>query len=168
MKIASLSTGHCAAGLIAIAAIVAGCTSATPTGVGIPSAAHSRGVRHLVLETTTVKFYNSGSSTIYGSGSATCWSVSPTPLPSIGPGNYSGVIDLSYDTACVGGPDHIDISYGPSGGPSCLFTTTYNAGFSYSVSNNPLTDCTATASGAPIFKELFSYDPSGSLNKRHR
>jgi hypothetical protein len=39
MKIASLSTGHCAAGLIAIAAIVAGCTSATPTGVGIPSAA---------------------------------------------------------------------------------------------------------------------------------
>jgi hypothetical protein len=150
-------------------AIVAGCSTqagsplgSSPAGLGA-SRAHS-----LNIVTTRVEIYNSGSATILGTGSSACWTISPTPLPSVSPDTYSGVISLSYNTTCAG-PNFIDIAYAPTVGAddSCTFVTTYDMGFSYSVDNSEGTACTATPSHNVAFDELFSYDPSGSLRK-HR
>jgi hypothetical protein len=170
MKPGNFPFAHCAFGaVLAAATMIAACTtsSAPVTNAAVSQSQGKHRVGPLVLETTTVKFYNSGSSTIYGSGSSTCWSVSPTPLPSLAPDAYSGTITLGYDTTCINGPDDIAITYGPSSGPDCTFITTYSVGFQYQAVNNELTDCTATPSGAAAFDELYSYDPAGSVRK-HR
>jgi hypothetical protein len=162
VKIKRLGIAHCRLAWFVAAAVVAACSSTSgPAGSG--SVLQSR---PSVVEMTTVAIYNSGSSTIYGSGSSTCWTASPSPWPSVAPSGYSKVVTLTYDTTCINGPDYIAATYGPPSGPDCTFTTTYHAGFSYSATNNFLTDCTATPSGNAAFNELFSYDPAGSLRKR--
>lgn len=167
----SFSTQLSIFAVVAAGCVIAACSSTSGPGTtgSIPGAASRRGASPLVLVSTNVKFYNSGPSTIYGSGSATCWSTSPSPLPSIGPDAYSGIVTLSYDTTCLGGPNHLDITYSPaSGTPGCMFVTTYSDGkFTYEAVNNLLTACTATPSANAAFQELYSYDPAGSLHK-HR
>jgi hypothetical protein len=154
------------------AAIIVGCspTAVSPTTSGSTlQTSGSHRTHPLVLVSTRVKFYNSGSSTIVGMGSSACWSISPTPLPSVAPSDYSGVETLTYDTSCAGS-NILDISYGVSGAEAtyCTFATQYSSsGFSYSVTNTPLTACTAMQSSNVTYNELFSYDPSGSLYKRH-
>ncbi len=160
-------------GLFIIAgAVVAGCSppavSPATSPLALQNANGTHGTHPLTLVTTRVKFYNSGSSTIVGMGSAACWSISPTPLPSVPPGDYSTVETLTYDTSC-GTPNFLDISYGVAGAEAtdCTFATKYVSSFSYSVTNSELTACTATPSTNATYDELFTYAASGSLYKRH-
>jgi hypothetical protein len=155
--------------LVAAAAITAGCStgSAPSMNSGVGTQPQTRnGAHSLVFVRTNVRFKNAGSTTISGSGSSTCWSIS-TPLPFLSGGQLSSTIELGYDTTCIGGSDQLDISYGPASGPDCTFVTTYDAGFTYQAVNSELTACTATASGNPTFDELYTYAPIESLRK-HR
>jgi hypothetical protein len=157
-------------GLFIVAtAIVVGCSPPATSPSALQSASSSHRTHPLALATTSVEIYNSGSSTIVGMGSAACWTISPTPLPSVAPSDYSVVETLTYDTGCAT-PTSLDISYGVNGAEVtyCTFVTTYsNSAFSYSVMNTSFTDCTATIPASHTYNELFSYDPSGSLYKRH-
>ena len=158
-----------AATLLTAAILTAGCgTNSGPNAMSNLAQGQNRTGGHpLVFVSTTVKFKNNGSSTISGSGSSTCWSISPS-LPNVTSGSVSATITLGYDTTCINGPNHLDISYGPSGGPACTFVTTYSSGaFSYAADNTASTACTATPSGNPTFDELYTYAPAGGL-RRHR
>jgi hypothetical protein len=155
--------------LVGAIAIVAGCSSQAGSPLGSSPTGPSASRAHsLDIVPTRVKIYNSGSATISGTGSSACWTISPTPLPSVSPDTTSGVVTLSFNTACAG-PNFIDISYAPVSGADaiCTFVTTYYMGFTYSVDNSEDTACTATPSHNVTFEELFSYDPAGSL-RRHR
>jgi hypothetical protein len=144
-----------------------GCDAGSGSSIGsgpIGTQAQSR-AHPSVFVSTSVEFKNDSSTTITGSGSATCWSISPS-LPTLSAGHLSGDITLGYDTTCINGPNHLDITYGPTSGPYCTFVTTYASGhFTYEADNSPLTACTATASGTG--EEIYTYALSGSL-RRHR
>jgi hypothetical protein len=154
--------------LLATAGVAAGCNSGPTASAppGIQSANGHAGPSELL--STRVKIYNSGSSTIFGTGSAPCWTISPTPLPSVGPGSYSGIETLSHNPLC--GVSTLNITYQTISGAdtACTFETTYSGGFSYSVDNSPTTACTATHSTNVTFDELFSYDPAGQARKQTR
>jgi hypothetical protein len=164
----TLDTRRSGLAIFAAAMLIAGCNglnSANPGPAGV--AATSSHARPLTIFSTRVRIYNSGSSTITGTGSAGCWTISPTPLPSIGPGQHSVVETLSYNSSCGAG-NTLDITYGGTAPISdCIFSTTYAGGFSYTATNSAGTDCSVSTSTNVTYDELFSYDPVGSLRK-HR
>jgi hypothetical protein len=154
--------------LIIAAALTASCSPGSgpsTSGLGVQQQSQD-GARPSVFVSTTVKFKNAGSTTISGSGSDPCWSIMPA-LPSLMGGDLSTTITLGYSTTCIGGANHLDITYGPPSGPDCIFKTTYSsAAFSYEADNSPLTACSANGSGNPTFDELYAYAPA-PLKRHH-
>lgn len=172
MKILKVGAAHYAVGLFAVAAIVAGCTSGSQTALGPnqpnqPGAMQSHRISPLQTVSTRVRINNFASFTIYGSGSAMCWSISPTPLPSVAPSGNSAPITLTYDEACVT-PSSLGITYGPLTTPqSCKFITSFgSSGFSYTVDNSVHTACTATPSTSALVNEYFNYKTASSTSRR--
>jgi hypothetical protein len=154
--------------LIVVAAFTASCSPGSgPSSSGLGVQQQSQhGARPSVFVSTTVKFKNAGTTTISGSGSDTCWSIMPS-LPSLMGGDLSSIITLGYSTTCIGGSNHLSITYGPPSGPDCTFKTTYSGGaFSYEADNSPLTACSAAGSGNQTFDELYTYAPA-PLKRHH-
>lgn len=154
-------------GLLAVAALAAGCNGPT-SSLGSPGAdGPSSHVHPLQTVSTRVAIYNSGTVTISGTGSAACWSISPG-LPNVPAGEYSSPITLTFNLDCVA-TNKLDITYGPTiiADEDCTFETTYNNGFTYKAVNSVLTDCSVSPSKNVSYDELFSWDPAGSLRRHH-
>ncbi len=164
MRIASLSIGA--------VILFAGCSGATQNLSGSPVGASSYQVQPLTTYSTTVGIKNAWIATIYGSGSATCWSISPG-LPSVaGFNTLSAPITLSYTPTCPG-PSILPITYGPgpvvtSNNPAnCTFNVSYNGTrFVYTVTQGSSTACTAGPSPLSGYDEILTYAQIGPNEKR--
>lgn len=151
-------------------AILAGCSGAqTPV---TPSESSSSSVHHvgpLTTVSTIVGIKNNWIATIHGSGSATCWSISPG-LPSVGPfGDLSGPITLSYTPLCPS-VSTLPITYGPGGsstGAECTFNVSYDGtNFHYGVAQGSSTACTVAPSPTTGYNEILTYAQKGPAGKR--
>jgi hypothetical protein len=105
-----------------------------------------------------VDIQNNWTASIAGSGSASCWTISPG-LPIVGAGDTAGPITLTYNftTGCPI-PSALGITYGPAAftGERCTFYTTYNAsGFTFSVTQTDNTACSIKY--PPMVSAIFSY-----------
>jgi hypothetical protein len=170
MKIAHFGAVPYALGLVAAAAIAIGCSSGS--GSSLNPSSQQNGIRRPdPTATTKVEVDNTFTATIYPSGgSAMCWTVSPTPLPSVAPSATSPPITLAYDTTCTT-TSQLAIEYGPVSpvNEDCTFTTSYNGmAFVYSVTQGLNTDCKAYPSAAAIVNEIFQYGQQGSSSSRTR
>jgi hypothetical protein len=153
----------CLAIIAALAAVaaVAGCSGGAQAPVN-PTASSSSSVRHVGPPTTVTRVVgikNDWVMMIIGSGSAMCWSISPS-LPSVGAGDLSDPVTLSYTPLCPS-PSTLPITYGP--GPSstadCIFHVGYNGtAFTYSVTQGVDTACTATPSSFTRYDEILTYN----------
>jgi hypothetical protein len=130
------------------------------------SSAHRGGP--LTTVATIVGIKNDWISTISGSGSATCWSISPS-LPSVGPfGDLSGPVTLSYTPLCPT-PSTLPITYGPgaSAAAECTFTVSYNGtAFQYIVTQGTSTACSVAPSPISGYDEILTYAQKGPAGKR--
>lgn len=164
MKIGRLTIAQSTISLVAAAALVSACDSGTPSGSGpLSPNARASHVRHSILLSTIVQFHNAGSSTISATGSAPCWTVSPSPLPSVASGESSGPVTLNYDTSCLNGTNEIRITYAPSPqAAGCTFITYYEFGWGYSANPGP-PGCTWNTTVNPV---LYTYALTGSEYKR--
>jgi hypothetical protein len=153
-------------------AFIAGCNGSGGPISSLPGASSAKGgVDPLDTVSTRVEIANTASVTIYGGSSGTCWTISPSPVPSIGSGDQTSPITLSYNTGCAAG-NKLDITYQTTLGAdtACTFETTYTggSGFSYQANNAPLTACSVSQSHSVTYDELFTYAPGGSLRKKHK
>jgi hypothetical protein len=162
MKKAKTCTAKWAVSALAAAAIFAGCSTGTQSSLS-PSGTAQNGshrVGPLATVSNVVQIDNAWTQTIFGSGSATCWSISPTPLPSVAPSASSPPVTLTYNTTCpVTAP--LPIRYGPGVTPleDCTFNVGYNGtNFTYSVTQGTHTDCTAKPSPISSIDEILTYD----------
>lgn len=145
---------------LAVAAVLAGCGSGaqspiSPSGPAASNASHRASPLQTV--STIVGIRNDWTQKIAGSGSAICWSISP-PLPSVGPGDLSAPITLSYDIQCPA-VSTLPITYGPaSATSSCTFNVSYTGTtFKYSVTQGSNTACTAQPSPIGRYDEILTY-----------
>ncbi|MGA8576056.1 MAG: hypothetical protein WB609_10325 [Candidatus Cybelea sp.] len=155
---------------VATLAILAGCSGGAQAPVN-PAAASSSNVHRigpLTTVSTIVGIKNDWIATIHGSGSATCWSISPG-LPSVGPfGDLSGPITLSYTPLCPS-VSTLPITYGPGGsaGAECTFNVNYDGtNFLYSVTQGSSTACTVAPSPTTGYDEILTYAQKGPDGKR--
>jgi len=162
---------HLAIAPLAAFAILAGCSGGAQSPINptasSPSSAHRIGP--LTTVSTIVGIKNDWISTISGSGSAMCWSISPG-LPSVGPfGDLSGPVTLSYTPLCPT-PSTLAITYGPGGsstGAECTFTVSYNGTtFQYNVSQGSSTACSVAPSPTTAYNEILTYAQRGPAGKR--
>jgi len=156
-----------APGIFAAVVIAAGCsgTSSTNPVSSAGSQAPAGRARSMDTVQTRVKIFNFATYTITGSGSSACWTISPTPLPSIAPSSSSQVETLQYNTGC-GASNELDITYSGGSPPApCIFKTTYSSGFTYLATNSVGTACTATRSSNVTYDENFNYYSAGSPAK---
>jgi hypothetical protein len=152
-------------------AILAGCSSAAQAPIN--SIASSSSNRHwggpLTTVSTIVGIKNDWISTIYGSGSASCWNISPG-LPSPAPfGHLSGPITLSYTPLCPT-ISTLPITYGPGGTSSaadCTFNVSYDGtNFVYGVTQGSSTACSAALSATTGYDEILTYAQKGPDARR--
>jgi hypothetical protein len=140
-----------------------GCNGLQTSPTSSASQSGAQAVRHLSDVSNTVDIVNSWEGgTIYGSGSAPCWSTSPSPLPSVGPSASSPPVTITYDMTCVTN-QHLDLTYGPvsvSTGYLCTFDISYNGTplFNYSVTQGSSTNCSAVPSATSEFNEILTYN----------
>jgi hypothetical protein len=157
--------------MLAACAILAGCSAGAQSPVN-PTVSSSSNVHHigpLTTVSTIVGIKNDWISTISGSGSAMCWSISPG-LPSVGPfGDLSGPVTLSYTPLCPT-PSTLAITYGPGGsstGAECTFNVSYNGTtFLYSVTQGSSTACSVGPSPTTRYDEILTYAQKGPAGKR--
>jgi hypothetical protein len=149
---------------------LAGCGGGTQPPLS-PSTTSSimRHVGPLTTVSTIVGIKNDWIATIQGSGSATCWSISPG-LPSVGPfGDLSGPITLSYTPLCPS-LAALPITYGPSGSSTtadCTFTISYDGTrFVYNVIQGSSTACSVAPSPVTGYDEILTYAQKGPNEKR--
>lgn len=156
---------------LAAFAILAGCNGGAQTPIN-PTASLSSSVHRigpLTTVSTIVGIRNDWIATIHGSGSATCWSISPG-LPSVGPfGDLSGPVTLSYTPLCPT-PSTLAITYGPGGsstGAECSFNVSYNGTtFLYSVTQGSSTACSVAPSPTTGYDEILTYAQKGPAGNR--
>ena len=161
MNIPRLVRGRLWIGLLA-AAVISACNGGiqgTPTGTQSSLEVHR--MRSLLGASTIVRVFDSCCNTIYGSvPSANCMTVSPSPLPSLAPGDHKDITLTTQDN-CGSVPD-ISVAYGPGRqGYTCTLTTTYGStGFTYSVTNGPGVACYAKpAPPMSKYDESFTWAP---------
>lgn len=144
---------------IAIAALLVGCGAQQGLSAANSTAANGTPyATHLTDPSTQVDIQNNWTASIAGSGSASCWTISPG-LPIVGAGDTAGPITLTYTftTGCPI-PSALGITYGPAAftGERCTFYTTYNAsGFTFSVTQSGNTACSIKY--PPTISAIFSY-----------
>jgi hypothetical protein len=161
---------HRVIALLAVAAILTGCSAAAqmPANPATSSSSSAHRVGPLTTVSTIVGIRNDWIATIHGSGSATCWTISPG-LPSVGPfGDLSGPITLSYTPLCPG-LSTLPITYGPgsSTAAECTFNVSSNGtSFSYSVAQGSSTACTVAPSPTTGYDEVLTYAQRGPDSKR--
>ncbi len=167
MKTTILGSAKCALALFVAAAFLAGCGGGSPSQLspvnpdGLNNT-QSRHVHSLQTVSTKVAVYNSWTQTIFGtSRPPSCWSISPSSLPSVAAGATSSAITLSYDTTCAS-DQVLSITYGPLVTPNqCTFAVAYNGTkFTYSVSQSGNTDCSAYLSNNVLVNEILQYGQS--------
>lgn len=142
--------------LFAAASLIGGCNSGNGTVPGT-SQIQTHRVRQQTLVSTTVKIFNDENLTITGTSTLpSCWTVSPTPIPSVGPNGHSGIITETYDTTCASGAGVV-LEYS-LGTYYCDFTTQYQSGgFNYQAMGND-GNCYATpAPSGASYDEKFTY-----------
>jgi hypothetical protein len=143
MKIFSNNVTYKTILLTAVVALVAGCGSAqVPSSSSGAAANVSHRVGPLDDPSTEVDIQNNWTAAIAGSGSADCWTISPS-LPIVGAGDTAGPITLTYTPLCPT-PSALPISYGPAAttGERCTFNVSYTpSGFSFSVTQSDNTAC---------------------------
>jgi hypothetical protein len=167
MKSLKTQPGCTAVLAVVVAALVAGCggtQALSPSGSTMANT--SRHAGPLDDPSTQVDIQNDWTASIAGSGSATCWTISPA-LPIVGAGDTAGPINLTYTPLCPS-VSTLPITYGPaiSTGPSCTFDVSYtSSGFSYSVTQSTLTDCTIVYPPNGV-NAIFVYNQLGSGAKR--
>jgi hypothetical protein len=162
---------HLAITTIAALAILGGCAGGAQTPVN-PAVAASSNVHRagpLTTVSTIVGIKNDWIATIHGSGSATCWTISPG-LPSVGPfGTLSSPITLSYTPLCPG-VSTLPVTYGPGGtstSANCTFNISYNGtNFLYGVAQGSSTVCTVGPSATTAYAEILTYAQKGPNAKR--
>jgi hypothetical protein len=156
MKLTRASKAQVAVILFAAASFIAGCNSGSGTVPGTSQTQANR-IRHLTLAATTVKVFNDENLAITGTATTpTCWTVSPTPIPSVAPNGHTGIITETFDTTCASGAGMVlEYSLGPY---FCDFTTTYQSGaFSYQAMGND-GNCFATPAPSDAnYNEKFTY-----------
>jgi hypothetical protein len=162
MKKAKRCAVQWAIGTVAAAAIFTGCSTGTQSSLSPSGVAQNGSHRGGPLATVSdvVQINNAWTQTVLGSGSATCWSISPTPLPSVAPSASSPPVTLSYDTTCPVTAT-LPITYGPATTPleNCTLNVGYNStNFTYSVTQGTHTDCTAKPSPISSIDEILTYD----------
>lgn len=134
--------------------------SSSPTAHGQPQTSYS----------TIVGIKNDWIATIYGSGSAMCWSISPG-LPSVGGfGQLSDPVTLTYTPLCPSAASTLAIQYGPVGtstSADCTFNVTFNGTiFTYTVDQSPGTKCSVAPSADARYNEILTYAQIGPNAKR--
>jgi len=155
---------HSAIAALALAsvALTAACSNGTgsslnPSGSSASSAAHH--ATPLDSATTRVGIKNNWTSTIAGSGSARCWTISPS-LPDVGAGKLSNPVTLTYDLTCAF-LSVLPITYGPPNGAAatqCTFEISYQGKFVYTVDNGSLTTCSVQPSSIAAYNEILIYN----------
>jgi hypothetical protein len=155
MKPAQKNALDLAMGGLAAAAIIAGCNS-NGSGVGFSSASQTSEVRkHSIrrqdLLSTTVKIFNQENGTLTGTAAIpSCWTVSPSPIPTVSAS--PGTVDLTetYDTTCAS-HSPVSLNYTLFSDYTCVFSTNINASgtantFTYTqTALGPEDNCFATA-----------------------
>lgn len=151
--------------------ILAGCSGGAqvPVNPTASSSSSAHRIGPLTTVSTIVGIRNDWIATIHGSGSATCWSISPG-LPSVGPfGDLSGPVTLSYTPLCPT-PSTLAITYGPGGsstGAECSFNVSYDGtNFLYSVTQGSSTACTVAPSPSTSYDEILTYAQKGPDGNR--
>jgi hypothetical protein len=148
-------------GALAAAALVAACSGGPQSLLNASGPlASSASVRAKGADTvsTVVGIKNDWTNTILGAGSATCWSISPS-LPSVGAGDLSDPITLSYTPSCPA-TSTLKIVYGPETNPAsdCTFNVTSNGTtFTYTVTQGADTACTVAPSASSRYDEILTY-----------
>jgi hypothetical protein len=125
MKVTRLCTAQMGISALASAAIFADCNSGTQSSLSRLGTAQngSHRVEPLATVSNVVQIDNEWTQTVLGSGSATCWSISPTPLPAVGPSASSPPVTLSYDTTCP-----VTLSYDTTCPVTATLPITYGPG----------------------------------------
>ena len=126
----------------------------------------SRRVGPLATVSTIVGIENGWIATISGSGSATCWTISPG-LPSVAGGSLSARVKLSFNTVCEPLANLVITYTNGAVGGACKFTVQYTGtGFSYKVTQDTLTDCSTEISPNSNYDELLIYNYIPPTGKR--
>lgn len=156
--------------MLAAVSMLAACSGAGQMPANAPTSSSS-GAHHggpLTTISTIVGIRNDWIATIHGSGSATCWTISPS-LPSVGPfGDLSGPITLSYTPLCPG-LSTLPITYGPGGSSTaaeCTFNVSSNGtSFFYTVAQGSGTACSVAPSPTTGYDEILTYAQRGPASK---
>lgn len=147
------------------ALIIAGCGGAQ-TPISPSSSGSNVPGRVVPLDASTqVDIRNDWTASIAGSGSATCWTISPA-LPLVGAGDTAGPITLTHHTSpSCGIPSGLTVTYGPaaSTGARCMFNVVYDVSFSFSVTQSSSTNCSIEY--PPTINAIFVYARLGSAMK---
>jgi hypothetical protein len=155
MKLARKNALNLAMGVVAAAALIVGCNSngsavgLSPTSQTSYSRLHS--IRRQDMVSTTVKIFNQENGTLTGTATIpSCWTVSPSPIPTISAS--PGTVDLTetYDTTCAA-HSPVSLNYTLFSDYTCVFSTNINASgtadtFTYTqTALGPEDNCFATA-----------------------
>jgi hypothetical protein len=155
MKRANKNALDLAMGALTAVAIIAGCNS-NGSGVGFSSPSQTsveRGhsIRRQDLLSTTVEIINKENGTLTGTATIpSCWTVSPSPIPTVSAS--PGTVDLTetYDTTCASHTP-VSLNYTLFSDYTCVFSTNVNSSgttnaFTYTqTALGPEDNCFATA-----------------------
>lgn len=160
MKASKATVSRAALVLFAVAAFVAGCNngSGTMPGATVTSNQAYR-VHRLASASTTVKVFNEETASIVGTTPVnTCWTVSPSPLPTASADGHTPIITETYNTTCVANLTTVTLQYTVDN-VTCNFTSTYEPGgtFTYTAFGSD-GNCSATpAPSGSNYDEKFTY-----------
>jgi hypothetical protein len=155
MKPARKNALDLAMATVAAAAVIAGCNSSGSgggfTSVSQTSAAHGHTVGRQDLLTTTVEIINKENGTLTGTATIpSCWTVSPSPIPTVSASPGAVDITETYDTTCAAHAP-VSLNYTLFSDYTCVFSTNINASgtantFTYTqTALGPEDNCFATA-----------------------
>lgn len=141
---------------------VAACSTGTQSSLGPSENAQngSRRVWPLATVSNVARINNPWSQTILGSGSATCWTISPTPLPAVAPKHLESAshahVQYALPCYCAFCPSVTDQQYPVR---HCTFNVASDGtNFMYFVAQGKQTDCTARPSPISSIDEILTCD----------
>lgn len=174
MKTARKNALDLAMAAVAAAAVIAGCNSSgsgaglSPTSQTSYSRAHS--IRRQDMVSTTVEIINKENGTLTGTATIpSCWTVSPSPIPTVSASPGTVDVTETYDTTCAAHAP-VSLNYTLFSDYTCVFSTNINASgtantFTYTqTALGPEDNCFATAK--PNGNGKFIYEIILGANQR--
>lgn len=169
MTISQLNFLKLVLGLTGVLAVAAGCNGSSPSAptpiAGQSSMHHIRG---LVNPSVKVVIANDFAKSITPSGGTEdCWTVEPA-FPSVSGNSTVGPVMITYDLTCELATQ-LQVTYAPTasvGISDCTFTTTYNDGFHFSVTNHGSADCKVVPADTVAADYAFVYNQTGASVRR--